>query len=89
MSFDTLERRIASQRAKRMACESIRGIGSGIAPTIVREQSRSEREATWHKRGHFLYFCVHDKSKFTPCTSCKRTQRDAELNYEAFAELLK
>jgi hypothetical protein len=85
----TLDDRIQRVRFKRMADESIRGIGSGTAQTIVREQSKTERDVTWHKRGHFLYFCVHDKSKFTPCVSCKRTQHDAELNYEAFAELLK
>ncbi len=85
----TLDERIQRVRSKRMADESIRGIGNGSAPAIRREPSLNETNATYHKRGHFLYFCVHDKSKFVPCVSCKRTQRDAESNYEAFAELLK
>jgi hypothetical protein len=45
---------------------------------IKREQSASERDAVYRPQGYYTFFCIHAKHKFGPCSSCKRTQRDAD-----------
>lgn len=47
---------------------------------IKREKSKNEREAEYHPQGYGLYICLHDKSYYEVCTSCKRTKREAQAN---------
>ena len=61
---------------------------SGVAPKSRggREKSLSEREQQYHTRGHGLMFCVHNRHKWLPCSTCKRSRSDGERNrlrYEA------
>ena len=51
---------------------------------IAREASLNEERAQYHASGHGLFFCAHDKHLFTPCSSCKRTQADANDNRDKF-----
>jgi hypothetical protein len=86
----SLQTRIDALRSKRKMSEAVTGIGSGAPSAIRREPSSNEQQATWHKQGYFLYNCVHDKSKFTPCVDCKRSWREAEDNLLRYkAELVK
>lgn len=53
-------------------------------PHTVREPSSNERAATYQPPNTGILFCVHAKSYFEPCPSCKRTNGRAKENVERF-----
>lgn len=50
----------------------------------IREQSASEINAIYYAQGHGLMFCLHDVMYFHACAKCKRTEREANDNRDAF-----
>lgn len=67
----SLETRIARARAKSATASLFQWPRK---PSFMRECAATEQEC---KHGN-LFTCVHGKSYFVPCTTCKRTERDAE-----------
>lgn len=53
-------------------------------PSVVREQSTTEKNATYQPPNYGILFCCHGKSYFDVCSNCKRTRRIARLHYENF-----
>lgn len=51
---------------------------------IAREKSLNERDSVKRPAGHGLLFCVHNRHFFTPCTTCKRTQSEANRKREVY-----
>lgn len=66
----------------------------GIEATLLskrgsfRSKSLTEHEQRYHSQGHGTMFCVHERSYFTPCKNCKRTQSDANKRRNAFFDKL-
>ncbi len=78
--MDILKRILHDLRDKQASADS-----AGL-PTarIKREPSATERNAPYLPVNYGLLFCCHAKSYFDTCPSCRRTRRDARLQYETF-----
>jgi hypothetical protein len=68
-----------------LAEKKARGDSRGL-PTLrtCREPSVSEKSAIYTPPNYGVLFCPHSKSYFDVCAACKRTRRDARLQYEHF-----
>ena len=49
-----------------------------------REPSLNEANASWHPKGYYLFFCIHDKHLFAECRTCQRTAEGAQANLQNF-----
>jgi hypothetical protein len=53
-------------------------------PSTSREPSANERAKPYLPINYGLLFCPHGKSYFDVCSACKRTRKNARLQYEMF-----
>jgi hypothetical protein len=67
----SLEQRIAARRSRDRLRDVYR---DPIRPVFVRVLSTNENERALND----VFKCCHGRHYFTPCSNCKRTQRDAD-----------
>ena len=76
----SLDARINRLRLLRKANED----SKQISIRLPREASLNEQNASWHPRGYYLFFCIHDKHLFAECKTCKRDNSLAQMNLAKF-----
>jgi hypothetical protein len=58
--------------------------GRSTTPSYVRLPSVTEQNSVFTPVNYGLLFCVHGKSYFDLCPTCKRDRKRATLEYQAF-----
>jgi hypothetical protein len=53
-------------------------------PTTLREPSLNEKSRKYTPTNYGLLFCCHSKSYFDVCQECRRTRKDAQVQFQAF-----
>lgn len=73
MNTESTIRRLAAEQASKDS----RGLPK---PATRRIKSSNELGEAYKPQGYGLYFCLHDKSYYEVCKTCRRTRRDAQRN---------
>lgn len=70
------------EKAIRAAQARQASLDSKVLPkaSTKRIKSLTESLTEYHSQGYGIHFCFHDRSYYEPCTTCKRTKRDALHN---------
>ena len=74
---------VARREALRQHSERV----GSLRLTTVREPSNNEINKTYRQYGTGLLFCVHDRSYFDVCPSCKRTRSEAQKQFDHFCKI--
>lgn len=56
------------------------------ASAFKRIPSTNELEDAMHKHIGGIFVCVHNRHYFTTCEKCKRTQQDADKQFEYYKQ---